>query len=114
MSVKSRALKSIVMHLRNPVIESPLICSKLSIDRLLKWPNAPSLWQICRVCPHPFTRPKDVLVALERPRASEGPRIMHAAGVTQRVISDQKVVRLRDDLEDCQYFAAERDRGSCT
>ena len=53
-------------------------------------------------------------MALERPRASEGPRIMHAAGVTQRVISDQKVVRLRDDLEDCQYFAAERDRGSRT
>ena len=39
---------------------------------------------------------------------------MHAAGVTQQVISDQKVVRLCDDLADCQYFAAERDRGSCT
>jgi hypothetical protein len=34
---------------------------------------------------------------------------MNTASVTQRVIGDQKVVRLCDDLEECQYFAAERE-----
>ena len=91
-----------VTHFRNPEVERPLICSKLTVNGLLKRPDAPCLWRIRRVRPHPFTRTKYSFVVLERLGASEGPRVMHAASVTERVIYDKKVVRHADDLESVQ------------
>jgi hypothetical protein len=37
-------------------------------------------------------------VILEGAGASKGPCVMHAAGVTQRIIDDQEVLRETDDL----------------
>jgi hypothetical protein len=88
---------------------------ELSVDRLLEWANAPRLWWVHRVCPHPFAWLKDLPMVLECLHTSECPHVMHAASVTQQVISNQEVLRLADDLENCQYLAAKRlDSGAIT
>ena len=87
------------MHLWYPIVESPLVCSELPIDRLFKWPNTPHLRWIRQVCPHTLIGAKDDIMVFERLCAAEHAHIMYTACVAQWVISDQKILRQADDLE---------------
>jgi len=75
-------------YLGYPIVVGSLVCSKLPVGGFLERCDAPCLRRIRRVRPHPFARPEYPVVVLERSGASESPRIVHAAGVAQRVIDD--------------------------
>ena len=86
-------------YLWHPVVVCSLVGCELAIRGLLEWCDTPSLECIGGIGPHPFARPKYFAMVLEGPHASECPRIVHTAGVTQRVINDYKVVGQHDDLK---------------
>ena len=77
-------------YLGDMVVVCLLIRCKLTPDRLLERGDTPSLGWVGRISPHPLSRREYGIMFLEGASTCERPRVVNTAGVTNRVIGEDK------------------------
>jgi hypothetical protein len=78
------------LYLGDMVVVCLLIRCKLTPNRLFEWGDTPSLRWVGQISPHLLSQREYGIMFLEGASTCEHPRVMNTAGVTNRVIGEDK------------------------
>ena len=86
------------MYLQQIIVEGFLIAAQFTTRGLLERGYRPQLTGVCRIGPEPFAWPENLIMLFEGAGAMKGPGIMNAAGMTNGIVCNHKIMGEDDKL----------------